>query len=306
MQVIINQMMQLFLLISLGYALFKMKLLDEESNKSFTTLLLSVTSPALIISAVISTEVTASKDIVYFTFLLATILFVCMPIVAFIVLKLCRIPKCEMGLFLFMTVFSNIGFMGFPVLQSIFGIEAIFYGAIFNLMFNLFMFSIGKLMIGYGVESDIDFSLKSMLSPGVVASLIALFIYFTHIRFPIVIHDTIILVGSITAPIAMILIGSTLAMMPLKEVFNDWRIYVYTLVRQLFIPIVLYPLLKMCIDFELLLGVMFIVIAMPVGNSAILFATRYEVDVQLAAKTVFLTTFVSIFTIPLLVYMYLI
>ena len=305
-QVILMQMIQLFLVIALGYFLFKIKLFDVDLNKKLTTILLTVTTPAMIVSSVLSTTVTQGLSDILFVFALGFAIYLIMPILGFFIVKIIKVPLSQQGLYIFMTVFSNIGFMGFPVMKAIFGNEAVFFTAIFNMIFNLFVFTIGVLIMSYGTGQRVKLNPKNLLSPGVIASLVALFIYFTGLKLPNVLSSTIMMIGDITTPMAMLLIGSTLATIPLKEVFNEVRIYPYTIIKQIIVPIIAYPLLKMVVTDPLILGITLIMISMPVANSAVLFATEYDGDISLAAKTVFMTTLLSVVTIPLIVALFLV
>lgn len=304
-QVILMQMIQLFLVIALGYFLFKINILDLDLNKKLTRLILSVTTPAMILSSVLSTTVTQSLENILFVFVIGLTIYIIMPIVGWIIVKIMKVPLSQQGLYIFMTVFSNIGFMGFPVMKAIFGSEAIFFTAIFNMIFNLFVFTVGVLIMNYGTKQKAKLDPKNLLSPGVIASLIALVIYFTGVKLPDVFSSTITMVGDITTPLAMLLIGSTLANIPLKEVFSELRIYPYTIIKQIIVPVIAYPILSFVVKDPLILGVTLIMISMPVANSAVLFATQYDGDVTLAAKTVFMTTLLSIVTIPLIVALFL-
>ena len=303
--VILMQMIQLFLVMALGYFLFKIDMIDLHMNKKLTSLLLSVTTPALIVSSVFSCEKTQSLNDILFVFVIGIIIYLVMPLVGLLLVKVMRIPLPQQGLYIFMTVFSNIGFMGFPVMKAIFGDVAVFYTAIFNMLFNLFVFTVGIVIMNYGTGQKVKVEPKNLLSPGVIASFVALFIYFTQFKFPDVIASTITMVGDITTPIAMLLIGATLANIPFKEVFSELRVYPYTIIKQVVIPILFYPILRFFIQDPLVLGVTLIMISMPVGNTAVLFATEYGGDTTLAAKNVFMTTLLSIITIPLVVALFL-
>jgi len=305
-QVILMQMIQLFMVMALGYLLFKIHIFDLEFNKKLTTFLLTVTTPALIISSVLSTTEYQSLHNILFVFLIGFLIYIIFPIIGFLLVKVMKIPKAQQGLYIFMTVFSNIGFMGFPVMKSIFGNDAVFYTAIFNMIFNLFVYSVGPMMMSYGTDQEIHLNLKNILSPGVIASFVALVLYFTRLSVPDVISSTMTMIGDITTPMAMLIIGSTLANMPLKEVFSEVRVYPYTLIKQVVIPIIAYPILRFFIHDPLILGVTLIMISMPVANSAVLFATEYDGDISLAAKTVFMTTLLSVGTIPLIVALFLV
>lgn len=306
MQIIINQMIQLFLIIGLGYFLYLIGIFDVDMNQKLTKFTLSITTPALIISSVLSNANIIEINSVLFTLFIAVIIHIFLFILSFIYIKLLNVNKEQRGLYIFMVLFGNVSFMGFPVIGSIFGVDAIFYMALFNMIFNLFLFSIGNILVTYSHNSKIEVNFKNLLNPGVISSLLALVIYFLNITFPVVIKDTINVIGSMTTPLAMLLIGSTLATMELKEIFNDKKVYCFTLLRQIVIPMITFPFLNSVIADKLTLGITFIVISLPVANSSILFATRYGGDYKLAAKTVFITTLVSVFSIPLLVYLYLI
>ena len=303
--VVINQMLQLFLILGLGYFLNKIKLFDTAINQKLNLLILNVTTPAMILASVSSNNQSSNTGVVLKVLLVAIAIFVILPILSFILVKIMRVPKHQEGIYMFMTVFSNIGFMGFPVIKSIFGSQAVFYTAIFNMVFSLLVFTLGIFLINYGTENKADFNIKTLLSPGIVSSFGAIVIYFLKIPIPSVLGSTLNSVGNITTPIAMMLIGSTLANIDIKEVFTEFRIYPYTLVRQILIPAVFYPILKFFISNPLILGVTLIVLAMPVGNSAVQFATKYDADIDLAAKSVFITTLISVFTIPLIVAVFL-
>ena len=122
-----------------------------------------------------------------------------------------------------------------------------------------------------------------------------------HIRAPKIVTDFTGMVGDMTTPLAMIIIGVTLGAMNIKKVFNELRVYVYTLVKQLILPIIAF-----LIKDHYLRGLTLIMLSMPVGSSAVLFTNKYGGDSELAAKTIFMTTLISVFTIPLVVYMFLI
>ncbi|GFZ29818.1 transporter [Clostridium zeae] len=303
--IVINQMLQLFIILGLGYFLNKIKIFDDTLNQKLNKLLLNVTTPSLVLASVSSIKQTNNTKEALFVFLVAIIIFTLLPLLSYMLVRIIRIPRHQRGIYMFMTVFSNIGFMGFPVMKAIFGNEAVFYTSIFNMIFNIWVFTLGIVLINYGTNNKIKLSFKNLLSPGIISSLLAIVIYFLKIPVHPVLKSTFDMVGNITTPVAMMLIGSTLANLNIKEVFTELRIYPYTIIKQILIPFIAYPLLKYFITSPLVLGVALINLAMPVGNSAVLFANKYDGDVELAAKSVFITTLISVFTIPLIVAVFL-
>lgn len=123
-----------------------------------------------------------------------------------------------MGLYVFMTTFSNIGFIGFPVMKSIFGDAAIFYTTVFNMVFNMSVYTYGLYIINMGSEAKIDVTWQKIMSPATYSCILALIVYLAHFHAPHVITHTITTVGDITTPLAMMIIGATLARIPFKTV----------------------------------------------------------------------------------------
>lgn len=301
-QVIINIMIQLFLMIFIGYFLFKIGVFDKNFNQKLTKYILHVTMPALIINSVLEQTTRPAMKTVEMTFMVSCIMFVALPIIGIIIAKLIREDKKKQGLYAFMMTYSNIGFMGFPVIDAVYGSTAVFYTAIVNIVFNVTAFTIGILVLRYGGGVNTKFSLSKLFSPGVIFSVAAIFIYLFNIKFPTVVASTIESIGYTTTPLAMLLMGSTLATMAIKEVFNDGKVYLFCLIKQIVIPVLLYPVVKYFVHDSLLFGVIMVLLLMPIATNSIMFAIEYKGDEKLAAKSVFISTVLSLITIPLILY----
>lgn len=300
LSIILSQMTQLFLLIFLGFFLYKVHILSKSLNQGLTKLILHVTLPFMIFSSVLEQANRPPVVEVLSVFLIAIILNFLMPFFCLLVIKLLRFPKAEQGLYAFMCAFSNIGFMGFPILNALYGETGLFYGGIFNIIFNLSIFTVGIYLMNYGTEKKAAIQLKSLFTPGIILSSLSVIVYFLNIPFPSVLVETISDLGSITSPCAMLLIGSTLATMDLKSIFSNRRIYVFSILKQFLLPLILFPLFRFFIKNEFLLGLSFVLYLMPTANTAVLFATNYGKDEKLAAKGVFITTVFSMISVPLL------
>lgn len=298
--VIINQMVILFLIMLLGCILCRTGIMNRDFNKRLTKILLNVTMPSLILSSVL--EQTGERDFAAVTtvFLIAVATYLLLPVIACLFVWSCRIPKEEKGLYMMMTVYSNVGFMGFPVLNALFGATAVFYAAIFNIVFNLSIYTIGVIMVYYGRAEKAPIHFKSIFSPGILFSVLAVFVYFLDLKVPYAIESTLASVGALTVPLAMMIIGATLATMNPKELLKDRHLYPYTLFRQLVLPLIYFGPLKLVIRDDFILGISAILLMMPIANTAVLYATEYDGNEKLAAKAVFLTTLFSVVSIPLL------
>ncbi len=303
--VILNQMIILFLMMLIGLILFKLDIMNAEFNKRLTKILLNVTVPSLILHSVLAQTGERDTSAVITIFVVTLITYLILPLIAFALLWIFRVPPQDRGIYMVMTVYSNVGFMGFPVIQALLGSTAVFYAAIFNIVFNLSIYSIGVIMMHkFSASGDekTTMNLKKLLNPGILFSLLSVIVYFLNVDAPFVIVETVGYIGSLTVPLAMMIVGATLANMKLKELFEDLRIYPYALVRQLVLPLLYFGVLKLTVKDSFVLGILAVLLMMPVANTAVLYANEYHGNEKLAAKVVFLTTLLSVVTIPLLVY----
>lgn len=297
--VVFGQMVILFCIIMIGYLIAKRKIVPAEFGKHASALIINITSPALILSAAMTDSGGINSGETLQMFVVAVLFFVLTPVVAAGLVKLLRIPKKQQNLYVYMTVFSNVGFMGFPVIESIYGKAAVFYAAIFNMVFNVFIYTLGvSLMAGDSVEKKIE--IKKLMNPGILAALAACAIALLHLPVPAVLANLCAMLGDITSPLAMIVIGISLADLSFREVFREYRLYPYTIIKQLVLPILLIPVLRGVIPSESILGITIIIIAMPVATMSVIMSYTYGQDTALAAKSVFITTLATVFTIPLI------
>ncbi len=297
-KVLITQMTQLFIIMFAGYMLFKFKYFTVEFNKRLTRLILDVTLPLMILSSVLGQTGKKEYGKIAEVIAVSLAIYMVLPIISVIVIKILRFRKEEQGLYIFMHTYSNVGFMGFPIINALYGEKALLYAAILNIMFNLSIYSVGIIIVNYGSGKKEAMNLKHLLSPGILGSIAALLLYFVPVKFPVAVTGAVDSIGHLTSPLAMLLIGSNLANMKLREVFNDWRVYMFAVVKQFIVPMLCWPVLYYAISDEFIRGVIFVLILMPVANTAVLYATRYEVGEKLATKNVFMTTVLSIITIP--------
>ena len=238
--------------------------------------------PCLIISSV-----SANKNGIPYQdlFLSMIILIIILPIFAYLCLKISSLK--DKSLYLFMIIYPNVGFIGFPLLQSLFGKQSLLLTALINMPFNLSLFTLGMMIM----SNNKSFQIKKLITPGIIASLIAVLLYIFSISLPETLLQPIQLIGNMTTPLAMIIIGATLSKYPIKKILLDRKIYLFTI-------FIFSPLVQFLIKDTMIQAMTMIILGMPVANGAVLFAKRYQQNEFLAAKTVFLSTLLSIITIP--------
>lgn len=299
--IILTQMIELSLLIALGFFLYRIDILNLEFNQRLTRMILNVTIPALMLSSVLEQYERLDNRQLASIFAVGFGLYFVFPILAFIIVKLLRLPKQDQGLYAFMMSYGNVGFMGFPIMDALYGSTAVFYAAIINALFNLSTFTVGLWMMHYGTGEKAPFDPKSLLTPGVLGSVCAIALYFANVHFPAVITETFATVGGLTSPLAMIMIGATLGRMQVRDMFGDWHVYPFTIIKQFVLPIIAWYLLAYLIHDDFVLAITYVLFLMPVANISVLFATNYGGDEVLAARVVLITTMVSIISVPLFI-----
>lgn len=297
--VVFGQMVILFCIIMIGYLIARIKIVSEDFGRNSSALIINVTSPALILSAAMTDSSGISIGETVQVFIIAVLFFILAPMAATVLVKVLRIPKSQQNLYKYMTVFSNVGFMGFPVIESIYGKTAVFYAAIFNMVFNVFIYTMGVSMMSGNTEGK-KIDVKKLINPGIIAALAACIIALLRLPVPAVVVNLCSMLGNITSPLAMIVIGISLSDLSFKEVFKEYRLYPYTIIKQLVLPVLLIPVLGFVIPSEYILGITIIIIAMPVATMSVIMSYTYGEDTALAAKSVFITTLATVFTIPLI------
>lgn len=110
-QVVINQMIILFLVIIIGYIANKVGILDKSQNQKLSSLILNITCPALILASVSDIE-SGDFKIVVQIFIISIIIYLVLPFMGILLAKILKVPEEDRNLYKFMTIFSNIGFMG--------------------------------------------------------------------------------------------------------------------------------------------------------------------------------------------------
>ncbi|GCD12193.1 AEC family transporter [Clostridium tagluense] len=294
---LVNQVMVLFIVMMVGFYAKKKKFFNIIVDKGLSELLLNITLPFMIVTSFNikyeATMVNNAQKILIYSFLIHIGLIFISKILFF------KFPSNKQQVFRFVTIFCNVGFMGYPVLESIYGGVGVFYAAIFNIPFNLLVWTVGVML--YTGEKDFKSMRKAIANPAIIAVFIGIILFVFSIRLPLPIENSLKLVGSTTTPISMIIVGSMLAEMKFKDIFSDISIYYATVVRLLIVPMLIYVVLKFLKVDELLLNICVILQAMPAAVITAIIAEKHGGDSLLASQCVFITTMVSVITIPIVI-----
>jgi predicted permease len=298
--VVFQTMLKLFLLLVLGFVLFKCHIFDEYTNKKISALIVNVASPMLIISSIAGVEGN-DKSIVFLMIGAGILMYIGFIILGKIINRIFPFPKKDWPVYECMVVFANTGFMGYPVLLDVFGQEAVFYASLIHMAFNFFVYTYAIMCLTKGDDNEFKLNFKQLLTPGIVLIFIGILIYLFDIQLPSVLMDTINSVGSLTAPLSMMMIGSSLAVYPIKDSFTDWRSYVFAFVRLIIVPFMTMIVCRLLHINPYYANITIITNAMPVGSMVLMLATQYNADVKIVTRNIVVSTLLSVITIPIVV-----
>lgn len=302
-QATVMQMIMFFLVIAVGFTIKKLKVIEDSFDGQLSKLVLSVTMPCMILASSLVSKKPDDPMLIWMVFLFSIGAYAILMALAFLVPWLFRFKKADRGTYGFMVAFGNVGFIGFPVVGAIFGPEAIVYGAIFNIPFNTFLFTVGVFLISDSkdnLKERIISSAKNIISPTSLACFAAMAITLLKIDDSSVATQTLSLIGQITVPSALILIGSTLARYRIREMFINFRAFIIAAFRLFIGPIIIFFIFRLFIDDPILLGTIVLLSAMPVATNGALFCIHYGGNLKLMLQGTFITTLFSLASIPLL------
>ena len=298
--VVFQTMLKLFLLLILGFVLFKCHIFDEYTNKKISALIVNVASPMLIISSIAGVE-GSNKSIVFLMIGAGILMYIGFIILGKIINRIFPFPKKDWPVYECMVVFANTGFIGYTVLLDVFGQEAVFYASLIHMAFNFFVYTYAIMCLTKGDDSEFKLNFKQLLTPGIILIFVGIFIYLFDIQLPSVLMDTINSVGSLTAPLSMMMIGSSLAVYPIKDSFTDWRSYVFAFVRLMIVPFVTMIMCRLLHIDAYYANITIITNAMPVGSMVLMLATQYNANVKIVTRNIVVSTLLSVITIPIVV-----
>jgi predicted permease len=297
----ITSMLALLIVTVLGYIAARLGYLNNQVRPPLTKLILNVTLPCMILDSVGKMDADAGGSLIAWSFGLGALMFFIMLVGGLVCLLVLRPPKPQRHLYLYMSVFTNIGFIGIAVASSMFGGGAAFIASIFCAVTNLFFYSIGIAILCADGKGRPGIDWRQMVNMPMAASVVAMAVFFSGVTIPAPVEQALSLAGGITAPLAMMLVGLSVANSNLREMVGDWRMYGFIVLRFVLLPIGAYAGLRLLSPDPLALNVLIIMLAMPVGSLASALASAYGQDPKLPARGTILTTVASFVTIPLIV-----
>jgi predicted permease len=284
-----------------GFISAKLKVIGPEMAEHSSAFIMNVSLPAMLLSSFqrpFSRELLGEAGAALF---ISALIYGFSFLLAYFYPRLLRIQGPERGVHRYGVIFSNCGFIGYPMVEAILGPAYVFHAVIFNIPFSFLAYSIGAWLVSKEGERALAVSWKTFANPSVIATFIGFLLFICSATLPGPVYRSVKMIGDITSPLSMIVIGITLAQAKPGQVFGRWRIYVTVAMRLAILP----ALAAMaCYAFGIrgpLLMLAVLITAMPCGSSTSIMASLYRSAPEEAGSLVFLSTVLCMFTIPAVV-----
>lgn len=302
MSEVITKMITLVLLMFVGYFCSKVKITGPEFNKHASKVMMDVLLSATIIQSVLNVRPTVSNSEVFYIIALFFLMLFISWGFGLATAKLLRIPRHQEGVSVCLVTYMNTAFVGFPIVEALYGAEAVFYASLSGIPFNLLLYSAGVLTL-QGGASEKKIAVRDVVTVPLVVTILATGMFLFRIPLPEVVEETISTLAGGTIPISMIIIGTSLGAVPAKEAFTDWRVYIISLVRLIICPLVIYFLMSAIVNNEMIVGILTILAATPSGMVLTVLCIQHGQDDGLASKGIFISTVFSAVTIPFIIWL---
>ena len=296
----VEVMLTLFAILIVGLVAGKLNYMGGEFDKKLSSLVINFTCPALILSSAMTGEL-PDRRLILPLLGISALTYVILTGVALILPRYLTRKKDDEGIIGFALMFGNVGFMGYPVVASIFGHQAVFYAAVLNVVNTFAVFTIGTILIEGNLGDGKHFQKKVLYStPMLSAYLAMLIVAFGIDGIPGVISQPLTMIGNITVPAALLIIGSSMSQLSARTMLGNLTVYITSVFRLLLIPLGFYYLCR-AFGFDLyVVNINTVVIAMPVATYGTILCLKYNRDTTLIAAVTLITTLLSMITIPVI------
>ena len=297
---LLQQMLVLFAMMITGFWAYRMKWIDRQGGNKLTTLIVKLFNPMLILSSVLGDRPANAGNLLGQDLLLASLYFIFIILGSHLFCKIRRYDRRSGNIYILLTTFGNLGFMGIPIVRAVYGPEYIIYVVIYLLIFNILAYTYG-IWLAMGMSPNKrSFSPVLMVNSGLVICVIAVICFLARVKFPAPVVSFCTYMGDCAIPLSMIVIGISLAQSNLKELLFDKDTYIFLFFRMLLLPaagILIFKLLPFHKDVYVIFTLM---ISMPAATIGGMLAQEFAGRGNEASKIILLSTVISVFSIPLL------
>ncbi|MBR5083582.1 MAG: AEC family transporter [Prevotella sp.] len=291
-------MLILLVVVIVGYVAGKLEYMGGDFDRRLSNIIIDITCPALILSSTMGGTL-PDRRMILPLLAISVLTYLMLTVVAWWLPRYLTRRTEDNGVVGFALMFGNVGFIGYPIVGAIFGHEAVFYAAILNVVNTLSVFTVGVILVK-GEKSSLAFKPQVLVSMPMIAAYLAILIVALGIdNIPMVISQPITMIGNITVPGALLIIGSSMSRLSWRAMMGSRVVYVTTAFRLLILPLLLYGLFYLLGFDTLVLNINTLIIAMPVATYGTILCLRYGHDTTLITEITLISTLFSVVSIPL-------
>lgn len=320
--VVLQQMIIIMILILTGMFLYRRKMLSEDTSRQLSGLIVNITNPALLICSAFDDTPKVPLSTLGIGACVFFISYILLIAAAYLIPLLLKVPKAERYSYRMLTVFGNVGFIGIPLASAVLGSESLIFVSLNNLIYNVLVYTFGlSLLKKASLEqhssknasnvqtaenaagpnrnsADSDSVLRKLVNAGTVSALLTILFYLGNFKVPVIISSTLTHAGRTTTFLSMLVLGVSVAQMAPKEIFSHPKLYLFTLLRQILVPIGCILFMGSLIDNRLILNTMLLMVAVPAANMPLMLAKQLDMETDSISQGIILTTILSLVTVP--------
>jgi predicted permease len=307
LEIIFSQILILSILVVIGIIASKAGVITVDTKDFLAKIIFNVTLPLMLLcnfSKINITPVILSNSLVIIGLTLLVLLF--MLLFSWLTTRAIKLTKREASIFKAHSVFGNIIYLGFPLISALYGGEGLLYASMFQVVSNMLMWTVGVIILNQGKETTLWQNVKHVLNPNTFAVLIGFIMFLFSIKLPAVLMNSLGGLGDANTYLSMLYIGSMMFFTTMKGFLNNKVVYILTINKLILVPLLLVLIFAGLNYFSpgkidvLVLSVLLMEASMPAMVNVVIMAKIFGADDQLGTANVFVSTIISIITLPLL------
>lgn len=302
--IVLNKLITLFLMLILGFIARKKNIMSEQFTSGLSKFIMYICLPCL---SIMTFQVEFSSELLHngiISVIITSALFIVSMIIGIITASIFKVPSKIKGIWIFACVFSNSVFMGWPVLEAVFGGNVLLYAAFMKLPYSVFCYTLGIFLIAKFGNSEKDAKIdltKILKMPSTIAVIIGLIFFSINFKIPESVASSFRSIGNMTTPLAMIYTGAVLSKNKFSKIFSNKYVYLLSALRLAVLPFITYFLLKFLPLDSVIFGAITLMAAMPAANIQTIFASEFGGDIEFSSIVVSVSILLSLITIPIAV-----
>lgn len=298
--VVLEQMIIILILIMIGMFLYRKKMLSEATSGQISGLIVNVTNPAMLICSAFDDSPKLSVHELLIGLCVFLLSYAVLVLFAYLIPLILRIPEHARYSYKMLTIFGNVGFIGIPLASAVLGSGSLIFVSLSNLVYNLLLYTYGIAVLKKAAKSESKENiLNKIINAGTISALFTIIFYLCDFNVPAIISSSLAYAGRTTTFLSMLVLGVSVAQMAPKDIFSHPKLYAFTLIRQIMLPIGFTLFLRQFLKEPLILNTAALMLSVPAGNMPLMLSKQLHIDESTISQGIILTTILSLVTIPI-------